>query len=394
MSDTARIAVVDDEKSILEGFAIAMTFEGYEVATFDTGAAFLDAYTTKAQPPPDLVFLDIHMPGMSGFEVLEKAFSSGHLQRTIFTAFSGLVETKDQRWLGYFGFDVVLRKGGLSEPDRAALRAQPWAAQLLKEISQFGPRDFHPYLYFVRHAIRNRDQIISQRCRNLLAAVDELSQLRIRTAQLENQYIKKLISPKVFDLLDNEPHRLSLKEEPVAVGFADIRNFTELTNRLQIHQTNELLTLFFEHASGCVNKHQGFLDKFIGDSVMWFHHSGSLREACNSCIGAAQSIVQNMPELNSALQKKLHLKINIEAGLGVAAGSAAVGIFGAPSDRIQYSVLGPPVNLAARLCAEAPGNTVFVGGEAIEYCQHKTTSVGFLPIKGFDHEVEVQQLGP
>jgi class 3 adenylate cyclase len=237
-----------------------------------------------------------------------------------------------------------------------------------------------------------RDEALAKRFRNTLAAVSELSRLRIRTAALENDYIKKLISPKVFHLLDTDPQQLFPKEQEVAVGFADLRNFTQLMNRLQIRQINEALTIFFDHAAQCVGRHGGYLDKFTGDGVMWFHQMGPINESCSKCIEAAVAIASGMPEINKTLRSRLHLKLEIRAGIGVACGHAAVGIFGAPTYLIQYSVLGPPVNLAARLCAEAPGNSVLIGGEAIDHCRFKANRIGFRAVKGFDHRVELQRI--
>jgi adenylate cyclase len=209
---------------------------------------------------------------------------------------------------------------------------------------------------------------------------------------LEENYIKKLISPEVFALLEKSPETLAPKYQAVAVGFADVRDFTRLSNRLETFQVSNVLQLFFKHAALLVRQGGGFLDKFIGDSVMWFHQAGSIKASCAECLETAAKIISNMDALNEVIQRRLHLKLRIEIGMGMACGNAAVGIFGAPEIRIHYGVLGPPVNLAARLCSEAPAGTLLIGGEAIEHCAYETTPVAFQAIKGFDHEVEVRKV--
>jgi len=150
--------------------------------------------------------------------------------------------------------------------------------------------------------------------------------------------------------------------------------------------------LFFTHAAWLVRQGGGLLDKFVGDSVMWFHQGESTAACSTACLKTAATIMSNMDRLNEVIARHLHVNLRIGIGMGVACGHAAVGIFGAPGLRIQYGVLGPPVNLAARLCAEAPAGTLLVGGEAIEHCTYKTSPIGFRAVKGFDHEIEVHKV--
>ena len=126
---------------------------------------------------------------------------------------------------------------------------------------------------------------------------------------------------------------------------------------------------------------------------MWFHQSGnSLEENSKQCINASLSIMKQVKHLNEQIKKKLHINLNIEIGIGAACGTAIVGLFGAPKHRIQYSVIGPPVNLAGRLCSEAKANEILIGGKIIEYCLHSKNPIGFRTIKGFDHEVELMSI--
>jgi class 3 adenylate cyclase len=69
-----------------------------------------------------------------------------------------------------------------------------------------------------------------------------------------------------------------------------------------------------------------------------------------------------------------------------------VGIFGAPQQRIQYSIIGPPVNLASRMCSLAGKGEICVGDRIIEFCELPMKSAGFRAIKGFDYKVEVRKI--
>ncbi len=361
-----KITVVDDDLDSVEIDEKVFKDSHFDIEQYESGIAFFQHYENNDYKAPELLLLDIDMPEMNGLEVLEKALQDKKFSNTIFVSHSAILRGVDNRWLGYIGFDESIPK--------------PIPCKSLVEQ--------------VKTLLKKKDQLISNRnpFKNLLNAIRELSQLRVRSAVLENEYIKKLISPEVFRILDSDPKTLEPKHQDIAIGFVDIRGFTQLANRLQIQQMNKILELFFEHVVLCSTEENGFIDKFIGDQVMWFHHSGSIEESSEQCIKAAINILNGMKELNKTIKEKLHQKIEIQVGVGVTSGNAVVGIFGAPRYRIQYSILGPPVNLAARLCSEAKAGELLIGGDIIEYCHCQTRKIGFQTIKGFDHQVELRKV--
>jgi class 3 adenylate cyclase/CheY-like chemotaxis protein len=367
MANTARIAIVDDLPQWLQIFSLILRAQGYgDVTAFASGIDFLEFYARDENPAPDLVFLDIVLPMKDGVEILEEALTQPKFAATLFVSLSGFTAKKDDYWLGYLGFD-----GQLTKPAHAREIKELIDSLLQDKAKSLGKRK--PY-------------------ENLLRAIHELTKLRLRSAVLENDYIKKLISPEVFQILDTNPKELSPKQRDVAVGFVDIRNFVQIMNRTQIQHIDEILTLFFTLATNCILEKHGFIDKFVGDSVMWFHTADTPEQSARQCLETAIAIMRGIKKTNKAVQKRLHLKIPIEVGIGVASGTCAVGIFGAPQHRIQYSVLGPPVNLASRLCSDASPGEILLGGGIIEYCTYRTKQIGFRAIKGFDHEVELRSL--
>lgn len=369
--DAARIAMVDDNVQLISNLKALLNMKGYQnITVHKSGEEFLEFYCDEGTEPPDIVFLDIlldpHDRSINGFKVLGDALQHEKLSKALFVSVSAFFNEHDSRWLGHVGFDYNLPKHELTEKleETIELLSADREAFLLKR---------NPY-------------------GNLVAAAHELSRLKLRSAVLENDYIKKLISPEVFAILDSSPKSLVPKNQEIAVGFVDIRGFTQLMNRLQIQQMNEILKIFFEYTIEAVMKERGFIDKFLGDGVMWFHTSDSLEDSCTHCLRAAIRMMQGIRILNGAIKNRLHMGLGIQIGVGVACGTTAVGIFGAPKYRIQYSVIGPPVNLAARLCSEARANEVLIGGEAIEFCPFRTKKIGFRSIKGFDHDVELRSV--
>jgi adenylate cyclase len=359
------IVVVDDELADL----VVKDLEYYgfnNVKAFYDGEKFLEYYSTLESIAPDLVLLDIKLPSISGLEVLEEALQIPKFSTTLFASFSAYMDPNDHRWLGYIGFDFNIEK----------MHFVKNAGNQIKEL------------------LLNKESLLAKRqpYKNLLLALKELSASRLRSAILENDFIKRLISPEVFNKLDSDPNQLIPKEQQVAIGFVDIRGFVQLMNRIQIHQIDELLKIYFSEVAECVSSESGFIDKFIGDAVMWFHTDQPEEISAKQCFKVAIEIISGMKKLNKKIQQKLHLRLSINVGIGIACGTCAVGILGSPKHRIQYSVLGPPVNLASRLCSEARSGEILLGGGIIEYCKFKTRKIGFKPIKGFDQEVELRKL--
>ena len=366
MQNAGTIAIVDDEIDIVEPISVYLKNSGYNVTVHKSGIDFLEYYKQSESISPDIVFLDIEMPHMNGLEVLEHSFQNLKLLQSIFVSFTGYLKEGDSRWLGFMGFDANIPK--------------------TIKIDQV--------LANVKNLIQNKNDIIAKRnpYKNLLAAIHELSHLRLRSAVLENNYIKKLISPEVFDILDTDPNSLIPQNRDIAVAFVDIRDFTKLMNMLPLQQVNQILRLFYEVVVEGVTKEKGFIDKFIADEVMWFHQSDSLEECSKQCIRSAIDIKKGIKELNKEIRNAIHPHIELRVGMGLACGPAAVGIFGTPKYRIQYSILGSPVNLASRLCSEARAGEILIGGDIIQYCSYKTRNIGFRIMKGFEQEVELRSL--
>ena len=366
MKDSLKsIAVLDDSDSMNKLIKIGLDQAGFIVLLFENGIEFLDYCSVEGNLIPDIVLIDINMPRMNGVSVLENALQIDSLSNTIFIAFTAYLSGYDEKWLGYLGFDDVLLK----------------------------PVNFDTLIEKTEKWITNKHDTIAVRkpYKNLLAAIEELSSLRIRTTILEKDYIQKLLSPFVFTALESG-NELKPCYKDIAIGFVDLRGFTRLMNQLEINQINKILNIFFDMCAETINEEKGFLDKFVGDEVIWFHQDSGIEENSNQCLKTALKIFKKLKAVNKEIRDKLHIKINLEIGIGVACGICAVGIFGSPKYRIQYSVIGPSVNLASRLCSMARSGEVLIGGELIEYCKYRSKKVGFQAIKGFDHDIEVKRL--
>ena len=128
-----------------------------------------------------------------------------------------------------------------------------------------------------------------------------------------------------------------------SVLFADIRNFTSLAERLEPRDTVDMLNEIFEAVSGA----DGMLDKFIGDALMAVYGAPltSGRDALNA-VESALAMVRAIGAINERRQARGLPAINV--GVGIASGDMVAGTIGSPK-RMDYTVIGDSVNLAARL---------------------------------------------
>jgi adenylate cyclase len=176
------------------------------------------------------------------------------------------------------------------------------------------------------------------------------------------------------------------EEREVTVLFWDLRKFTPLAEVCSAAETMALLNDYFEPMVETIFRHQGVLEKFIGDSIMavWGSAPG-LGPAAEAAVAAARDMQQHMAKLNRA--RAAAGKRFIAAGVGIATGRCVVGTVGA-AQRMEYTVIGDTVNLASRLCGIAHGYQILLDART-----HALTDSGSplpaLHVRGKKDEVAV-----
>lgn len=133
----------------------------------------------------------------------------------------------------------------------------------------------------------------------------------------------------------------------VCVLFSDIRGFTTLSEMLPAEMVTNVLTRYFDKMVAAVHRHNGTLDKFIGDGMMVFFGAPQpLANPCGNAVSCAQDMVVALQELNAEFENEQLPTIRI--GIGINYGSAVVGNIGS-SERHNYSAIGDVVNVASRV---------------------------------------------
>jgi class 3 adenylate cyclase/CHASE2 domain-containing sensor protein len=205
-----------------------------------------------------------------------------------------------------------------------------------------------------------------------------------------------MVSGTVLSFLEDNPGSFSLEGHTTeaTVLFSDISEFTTLSEHLAPADVIQLLNTYLTPVTDCVLTCGGYLDKYVGDSVMavWGAPYADAQHALKACLSALdqQRIVS---QLNDEIEATYGFRLRVR--IGINSGEVTAGNVGSER-KFQYTVLGDPVNLASRL---EPTNRDFgtgiVIGEATQRLiasQLETREIGRILVAGREQVVTVYEL--
>jgi len=236
-----------------------------------------------------------------------------------------------------------------------------------------------------------------------VASRDELGVLtesfnRMARSLREKEMIKRAftryVAREVVEEILKDPENLVLSGErrQVTVLFCDVRGFTPMSERLAPEEVVLLLNDFYNLMIETTFKFDGTLDKFLGDAVMavfgapMAHPDHSAR-----AIRTALAMQEGISGLNE--KRARDGKEAISVGIGVSAGEAVAGTVGT-EDRMEYTVIGDSVNLAARLESNAKPGQILISHRTYERVRDLVDArpLGRIRVKGKEEEVEVYEV--
>ena len=236
-----------------------------------------------------------------------------------------------------------------------------------------------------------------------VASRDELGVLtdsfnRMARSLREKEMIKRAftryVAREVVEEILKNPENMALTGErrEVTVLFCDVRGFTPLSERLSPEEVVLLLNDFYNLMIETTFKHDGTLDKFLGDAVMAVFgaplaHPDHSARAIRTAVAMREGIVG----LNE--RRARDGKEPIAVGIGVSAGEAVAGTVGT-EDRMEYTVIGDSVNLAARLESNAKPGQILISHRTYERVRDLVDArpLGRIRVKGKEEEVEVYEV--
>ena len=217
---------------------------------------------------------------------------------------------------------------------------------------------------------------------------------RRRYRNVLDRYVSANVAKTILNDRRSFVEALKGRKQPVTVLFSDIRGFTTITESADADKLVAQLNEYFRDMVGSVLQHHGTLQKFIGDAIMavWgdTHSKGAGADA-QRAVTAALQMRAALAKLNAGWKENPD-RTRLSIGVGVNHGEVIVGNVGHPQ-RMEFTVLGDGVNLAARLeSATKQFHTDILVGEQVEKLTREHfvfRTVDLMTVKGKTKPVEV-----
>ncbi len=366
VQSTARILVVDDTPANVKLLEDLLGFHGYEVEAATSGEEALAAVRAHM---PDLILLDVLMPGLSGYDVCRAIRSDPTLAMLPVVMVTAL-EAREERVRGIeAGADDFLSKP-VNPPELLARVRSLLRIRRLYETVQ-----------------RQAEQLVAWN-RTLEARVNE------QVGHVEKlQRLKRFFSPQLAELIlaGGADDPLESHRRDITVVFLDLRGFTAFAESAEPEEVMAALSEFHHEMGRRILEYQGTLERFTGDGLMvFFNDPLPIHQPARRAVEMAFAMQEDVLKLSAQWKKKGYA---LGLGIGISQGYATVGAIGFEG-RIDYGAIGTVTNLANRLCDLAdPGHIlvsqrVYAEVEEIVFAE----DLGDVALHGFKRPVRAHRL--
>ncbi len=313
-ADKHSILVVDDTPENLSLMAGLLRTD-YVVKAAPSGARAMQI--AMSDTPPDLILLDIMMPDMDGYEVLGRLRADPRTSKIPIIFLTAMSSAEDE--------EKGLQLGAVD--------------YITKPISP---------------------PTVLARVRNHIALSEHTKTVE-RVAGTLSRYLAPQVCRSIFD--GTQDGSLTTRRKKLTIFFSDIKDFTATTADLQPEDLTYLLNKYFTEMSKIAVEYGGTIDKFIGDAMVIFFgdpESRGVQQDAVQCVRMAMAMQRRLADLVQIWREKGYER-PFHQRIGINTGYCNVGNFGSDF-RMNYTIIGPEVNLAARL-----EQTSDVGGIMMSY---------------------------
>jgi adenylate cyclase len=218
---------------------------------------------------------------------------------------------------------------------------------------------------------------------------------QIREEELMRSRLERFHSPQVIEMILKggqltKDDIMEPKELTATILFTDIVNFTHLSETMPPRETNIILNKYFSKMTDVIFKYDGTLDKYIGDGMMAVFGAPMEKEDdAERAVRAGLEIIRELADMMKETSKDRKFDIRI----GINTGRVVAGNMGSPK-RMEYTVIGDPVNVASRLESLARPNQILIGEETFKLVKDKfdIRKVGARKVKGKRSEIMVYEV--
>jgi DNA-binding response OmpR family regulator/class 3 adenylate cyclase len=369
----ASVLVVDDSSTMRMSLLRALNELGFDNIKEATNGR--QALELALKESFDLMLLDMEMPEMNGMEVLLALKNNPQLD----------------------GLPVIVISG--ADQIENAVRCIEAGAE------DYLPKPFNPTLLRARATssiekkrLRDLDRVRLTQLQSEKVKTEAANRLVTEQNQILESLSSKLskyLSPQIYQSIfkGEQTVEISSKRKKLTICFTDIAGFTETTDNLESEELTNVLNHYLTEMSVIALQHGATIDKFIGDAMLLFFgdpQTKGVAEDAKACVIMAIAMQRRMRELEQEWRNRGLLR-PFRIRMGITTGFCTVGNFGS-RDRMDYTIIGNEVNLAARLqSATEPGSILLshetnalVQGLVMTEEQPPITVKGFpKPISGY-----------
>jgi len=363
---TAKILVVDDSPKGVKLLADLLSVKGYQAITAASG---VEALARIEADRPDLILLDVMMPGMSGYEVCQ-AIRANPSHCMLPVVLVTALDPSQERAKGLeAGADDFLAKPVSQSELLARVKSLLRIKMLYDEVN------------------RQRDEL-AQFNRQLEQRVSDGVEQLAKVGRL-----KRFFSPQLADRIvaggADDPLKSHRRE--ITVVFLDLRGFTSFTETADPEEVMAVLGEYHAAMGRLILAHEGTLERFTGDGIMiFFNDPVQIPDPAARAVRMVLEMQTDVAKLAAGWRDRGY---DLQMGVGIAQGFATIGAIGFEG-RIDYGAIGNVTNLAARLCGEAKGGETLLAQRVMAALDRafSVEAVPDLTLKGFHRPIAAFRL--
>jgi adenylate cyclase len=366
MNAPAKVLVVDDTEMNRDMLCSLLEADGHKSAVAENGRLALELLKAK---PFDLVLLDVMMPEMNGYQVLEHVKSDSSLRDIPVIVLSALDEIGSVVRCIELGAEDYLPKPF----DPVLLRARIGACLEKKHL-----RDQEILL---RNELEEWNKTLEERVQEQVTQLERLGRL------------KRFFSPQLAELIVSGDAEDPLKthRREITVVYLDLRGFTAFAETAEPEEVMGVLHEYHAAMGKLILQYEGTLEHFAGDGMMiFFNDPVPIANPAEQAIRMTLAMRERVKDLTLKWRK---LGYELDFGVGIAQGYATIGAIGFEG-RWEYGAIGSVPNLAARLCGEAKPGEILVTQRLVAVLDElvEAESAGELTLKGFHRPVTAHKI--
>jgi hemerythrin-like metal-binding protein len=352
---TNKILIVDDEPNNLNVLRNCLTEAGFKVPVLESGETALELVDNIK---PDLILLDVMMPGMDGFETCRRLKQNETTKDTPIIFISAKTDAVDKvKGLEMSAVDYI---------------GKPFQAkEVIARVNK------HLTIHNLRKQLEEKNKELESK------------------NQLIRQVFGRYLSDEIMQILLDTDSGLTLGGErcEITVLTSDIRGFTAQANKLPPEQVIEILNFYLTAIIKVIDEYQGTINDFMGDGLLVFFGVPVAREDDpKRAIACAVAMQLAMEKVNEQVQSWGFA--SLEIGIGINTGEVVVGNIGSKT-RTKYTAIGDGVNLAYRIESYAIGGQILISESTLKKVSDiiKINSEKMIKSKGIKQPLTIYEIG-